>query len=126
MGKSSHSRKTNWIKEQRQLGVERGRVQELRWQIETDLCKAVQQGYLSSEGVFLAYRQEHLPELPEAVELYRRENPEDSIQYLGLDAEDGKYTVQIAPSLKWLFRNRNFIPKLTFERIGTTPDPIPD
>lgn len=99
------------------------KVKRLARQIELDLCNAVTQGYLSSEGVFLAYRREHLPELPEAVKRYQESNPEDSVRYLGFDRDDGKYTVQIAPSLQWLFSIREMIPNLTFEKLVGIPDP---
>lgn len=100
------------------------RVRELRQQIEIDLCNAVTQGYLDSEGVFLAYRQEHMPELAAAAALYQAENPRDSVHYLGWDGEN--YVVQIAPDLQWLFQIRNTVPNLTFKRISTAADPVPD
>ncbi|MCY7275701.1 MAG: hypothetical protein LH702_18670 [Phormidesmis sp. CAN_BIN44] len=126
MGKRSKRQQAKGSSEPRFREIDPRRVQELRYQIEIDLCNAVTQGYLSGKGVFLAYRREHMPELPEAAKLYQQENPDDSVQYLGLDPDDGKYTIQIAPSLKWLFSIRSMLPNFTFERIEAAPDPICD
>lgn len=106
----------------RQRAISQRRVRMLCSQIEIDLCEALRLGYLCSEGVYLVYRDEHLPELPEAVKLYQFKNPEDSIRYLGRDRK-GKHDVLLAPSLKWLYQIRNFVPNLSFEQVDCAPDP---
>ena len=110
--------------QQRQSKINLNRVRELRYQIEIDLGNAVTQGYLSNQGVYLAYREEHMPELPEAAKLYQEENPDDTLVYLGKDPDDGKYTIQITPSLKWLFSIREMLPNFTFEKMTPAHDPM--
>lgn len=110
MSKRSTIKEIQRLSQQRQQPINWDSVRELRAQIEIDMVNAVTEGYLTEQGVFLAYRDEHLPELPHAAKLYQQEEPEDMIRYLGLDPDDGKYTIQIIPSSKWLKQIKPLIP----------------